>query len=130
MAVQSTAHAQDTLPRATLLYQNFPNPFPAEGQEATCLSFDVSATGAVELEILDLRGNLVRRLIPSPDFPGLLPAGRYGRGGSGGATCDPRLTWDGSTSDGRIVPPGIYLMMLEASGRRFFRRIVFRGRRP
>lgn len=124
----AAAQAQDTLPRATLLFPNFPNPFPAAGQEVTCLWFDLSATGAVELQILDLRGHLVRRLIPGPDFHGILPAGRYGRGDAGGSTCDPRLTWDGTTSDGRIVPPGVYLTKLNASGRSFFRRIVFRGR--
>ena len=117
-----------TLPQTTLLFQNFPNPFPAAGQEVTCLWFDLSTTGVVELEILDLRGNLVRRLVPGPDFPAILSAGRYGRGPAGGATCDPHLTWDGTAADGRVLPPGVYLAKLKATGRNFFRRIVFRGR--
>jgi len=116
-----------TLPRTTLLFQNFPNPFPAAGRDATCLWFDLATTGPVALVILDLRGNLVRRLIPGPDFAALLPAGRYGRGAAGGPVCDARLSWDGTTADGRIVPPGVYLTKLTASGANFFRRIVFRG---
>ena len=115
------------LPRTTLLFQNFPNPFPVAGRDATCFWFDLATTGPVALEILDLRGNLVRRLIPGPDFAASLPAGRYGRGAAGGPVCDARLTWDGTTADGRIVPPGVYLTKLTAAGAHFFRRIVFRG---
>ena len=113
-------------PRATLLFQNFPNPFPVQGQDFTCVWFDLAAAGSVELEILDLRGTLVRRFVPGPDFPAILPAGRYGR--DAGSTCDPRLTWDGRTTDGRTVPQGVYVIKLKASGEHSFRRIVFRGR--
>jgi len=117
-----------SIPAATLLYQNFPNPFPGSGRDATCLWFDVATTGLVELEILDLRGNLVRRFVPGPDFPPILPAGRYGRGQPGGATCDPRLTWDGRAGDGRLLPAGVYLYKLKALGTVQFKRIVFRGK--
>jgi len=117
-----------SIPPATLLYQNFPNPFPAVGRDSTCIWFDVAATGVVELAILDLRGNPVRRFVPGPDFSAVLPAGRYGRGPAGGPTCDARLSWDGRAEDGREVPPGVYLYKLRAGGVIQFRRIVFRGR--
>ena len=121
--------ADPTTPPATILYQNFPNPFPASGSNATCLWFDLASTSIVELDVLDLRGALVHRFIPGPDFPATLPAGRYGRGViSGGSLCDPRLTWDGSTSDGRVVPAGVYLYRFQAGGTVQFKRIVFRGR--
>src|SRR5205809_2806272 len=55
------------LPTATLLYQNFPNPFPAGGRDSTCLWFDVATAGTVDLDIIDLRGNPVRRFIPGKD---------------------------------------------------------------
>ncbi len=119
-----------SLPPATLLYQNFPNPFPSAGRDSTCLWFDLATTGHVELEILDLRGHPLRRFVPGPDFPDFLPAGRYGRGGAGGPTCDSRLTWDGHADDGREVPPGVYLYKLRAPGVILFKRIVFRGRNP
>ncbi len=116
------------LPAATLLYQNFPNPFPNAGRDSTCLWFDLAAPGSVELEILDLRGNRVRRFIPGPDYAGDLPAGRYRRGQVGAATCDPRLMWDGRADDGRLLPGGVYLYKLKASGTVLFKRIVFRGK--
>jgi subtilase family protein len=117
------------LPTATLLYQNFPNPFPANGRDATCLWFDVATTGVVELDIVDLRGNPVRRFVPGPDFPAILEAGRYGRGTSGGSgICDSRLMWDGRADDGRLLPAGVYLAKLKAPGLLVFKRIVFRGK--
>ncbi|MGH9259359.1 MAG: hypothetical protein ACRD08_05575, partial [Acidimicrobiales bacterium] len=117
-----------SVPPATLLYQNFPNPFPTDGRAETCIWFDLAAGATVELDILDLRGNLVRRLAPGPGLPSFLDAGRYGRGPSGGPTCDPRLSWDGRTADGRSVPAGVYLCKFKAGGVTQFRRIVFRGR--
>lgn len=117
-----------TAPPATVLYQNFPNPFPTPTRETTCLWFDLSRPGAVALEILDLRGGVVRRLLPSNDFPVFLPAGRYGRGSAGGSLCDPRLAWDGRADDGRWLPAGVYLYKLKVAGVIQFKRIVFRGR--
>jgi len=115
------------VPQATLLHQNFPNPF---GATATCVWFDLARASAVELQILDLRGRLVRTLIPGPGVSGSLPAGRYGRGGAGGPTCDPLFTWDGTAADGGAVPAGVYLIRLKAGGAVQFKRAVFTGRDP
>jgi hypothetical protein len=117
-------------PPATLLYQNFPNPFPTPTRAATCIWFDLASPSAVSLEILDLRGGIVRRLLPSLDFPGVLQAGRYGRGAAGAGLCDPRLGWDGRADDGRWLPAGVYLYKLRADGVIQFKRIVYRGRTP
>src|SRR3989442_1733515 len=87
-----------SIPPTTLLYQNFPNPFPAVGRDSTCLWFDLAVPALVELAVLDLRGNAVRRFVPGPGFPGILPAGPSGRRGTGGPTCHARPMWDG-TSD-------------------------------
>ena len=116
------------MPTSTLLYQNFPNPFPAAGRDSTCLWFDLPISGNVELDILDLRGNPVRHFVPGPDFPGVLPPGRYGRGSTGGGICDPRLMWDGRADDGHPLPAGVYLAKLKAPGLIVFKRIVFRGK--
>ncbi|HEV8509167.1 MAG TPA: S8 family serine peptidase [Gemmatimonadales bacterium] len=115
-------------PTSTLLFQNFPNPFPAAGRDSTCLWFDLATTGMVELDILDLRGNPVRRFVPGPDFPSILPPGRYGRGTAGGGICDPRLMWDGRADNGHRLPAGVYLAKLKAPGLLVFKRIVFRGK--
>jgi hypothetical protein len=116
-------------PTATLLYQNFPNPFPSAVRDSTCLWFDLAVSGMVELDILDLRGNPVKRFIPGADFPSFLSAGRYGRGTPGaGSTCDPRLMWDGRSDNGQVLPAGVYLAKLKAPGMLVFKRIVFRGK--
>lgn len=116
-----------SVPGATVLYQNFPNPFPAGGKTETCFWFDLAQPALVQLEILDLRGNPVRRYIPGPDFTTLLPAGRYGRGLAGGPECDPHLTWDGRAQDGHFVPAGVYIFKLKAAGVILFKRVVFLG---
>lgn len=119
------------LPTTTLLYQNFPNPFPSPIAFATCFWFDVGAPGArVSLEVRDLRGNLVRTIIPGAGESGTFEPGRYGRGAPGASSnCDNRFVWDGTATDGRTVAPGVYLARFSANnGPPTFRRIVFRGR--
>ena len=119
-----------TVPPATILYQNFPNPFPTSGHDSTCIWFDLASTSRSELVILDVRGGPVRHLVPGPDFPGVLDAGRYGRGPAGGPACDARLMWDGRADDGRLVPAGVYLYKLQAGGVILFKRLVFSGKAP
>jgi hypothetical protein len=119
----------DSAPQATLLYQNFPNPFPAAGRDSTCIWFDIATPGETDLQVLNLRGGLVRHLIPNGTISGVLPPGRYGRGSLGGPTCDPRVTWDGRADDGRFVPPGVYILSLRSGQTVLFKRLVFTGRR-
>ena len=111
------------VPTRTLLYQNFPNPFPSSVAFATCIWFDVAPPGArVSLDVTDLRGNLVRTLIPGVDGQRDFAPGRYGRGSPGaGSNCDNRFVWDGTGSDGRTVAPGVYLLRFQA-GRQARRR--------
>ena len=119
------------LPTTTLLFQNFPNPFPNSASFSTCFWFDVGEPGAIiTLDILDLRGTLVKRVIPGNDGTERFTPGRYGRGAPGAASnCDNRFIWDGTAADGRVVAPGIYLARFQAStAAPVFRRIVFRGR--
>jgi hypothetical protein len=119
------------LPTSTILYQNFPNPFPSTASFNTCFWFDVGEPGAsVTLDILDLRGNPVQSIVPAADGQSLFPAGRYGRGAPGtGSNCNNRFVWDGRSSDGRTVPPGVYLARFRAEGSApTVRRILFRGR--
>jgi hypothetical protein len=113
----------------TLLYQNFPNPFPAASSPTTCFWFDLKNSAQVELTILDLRGHRVKTMIPGR-LPSQLDAGRYGRlhelTSSG---CDPSLAWDGTADDGRTVPPGVYLVRLKVAGEsESMKKILFLGR--
>jgi hypothetical protein len=117
-------------PATTILFQNFPNPFPnrALGVNTTCIWFDVAQAGDVRLEIFDIRGRLVRRLLPSDQVPGPLDVGRYGRpAGDFPGTCDPNMAWDGKDETGAYVRPGVYLYRLIAPGFRDAKRIVFLG---
>lgn len=119
------------VPPATILFQNFPNPFPNDRVQSTCVWFDLKSAALVELQVLDIRGNRVRTLIPSASFPGSAPfsAGRYGRASEGSnAGCDPRLQWDGTDDSGRNVPTGVYLIRLRAGGFESIRKALFKGR--
>lgn len=120
------------LPTSTIIYQNFPNPFPSPASPVgTCFWFDVGEPGAtVSLEILDLRGNPVFTVIPADDGQTLFPPGRYGRGAPGsGSNCDNRFVWEGLTDNGQLVPPGVYLARFRANGAApVVRRLLFRGR--
>lgn len=117
-------------PPVTLLYQNFPNPFPrAEvGEFNTHIWFDLAETATVNLVVLDLRGRLVRRLIPAQTSCGTitLEPGIYGRGGSPDPA-DPciRTSWDGVDGEGRTAPRGVYLLRLDAGGTTLYRRMLF-----
>ncbi|MEO8334052.1 MAG: hypothetical protein ABI664_03715 [bacterium] len=112
----------------TLLYQNFPNPFPAPSSASTCFWFDLKTRGKVELSIHDLRGHRVRTIIPGALSSELDP-GRYGRASDlNGTGCDPRLQWDGTADDGRTVPPGVYLLRFKADGvAETMKKILFLG---
>ena len=118
------AAAQAPAPPATLLYQNFPNPFPTATSATTCVWFDLAEAGPASLDVYDLRGNRVRRIFPAPGEDAHLVAGRYGRG-AGGIGCDGRFTWDGAGEDGRRVPSGVYLLRLRARGTGQVRKILF-----
>lgn len=108
-------------PPATLLYQNFPNPF----SDSTRIWFDLRAPTAVELTVHDLRGRLVRRLIPTDGCPSTeLPPGLYGRAGLGGG--DPCVVtgWDGRDDAGRALPSGVYLLRMRTSDGAQLRRML------
>jgi hypothetical protein len=123
----------ESLPTATILFQNFPNPFPdyASGVLSTCIWFDLVEDDRATLDILDIRGHIVKRLVPASVFPLTVPAGRYGRGHLGETgRCDSRLEWDGTSDEGIVVPRGIYPVRLKTAKGTYFKRIVFLGGEP
>lgn len=115
-------------PLLTLLYQNFPNPFPNGTRTTTCIWFDLSDRSQIALEIRDLRGNMVRRLLQQGDLPEVLPAGQYGRALSSSTGCDPTFSWDGRGADGRFVPRGVYLLRLRTDRGQSIKKVYFLGR--
>ena len=126
-SISSFLITDPSLPTTTLLYQNFPNPFPSPASQVTCFWFDVGAGGAtITLDVLDLRGNLVRNIVPTAPFA----AGTYGRGAEGtGTNCSNRFVWDGTANDGRTIPRGVYLLRFIANSTgATYKKIVFNGR--
>ncbi|HYW32756.1 MAG TPA: hypothetical protein VE869_14750 [Gemmatimonas sp.] len=123
--------ADPAVPTVTLLFQNFPNPFPTAAAANTCFWFDIAEPGGrVSLDVLDIRGNLVRTLVPGPDGEREFPPGRYGRGAPGtGTNCDGRFIWDATGNDRRTVAPGVYYARFRlGNAAPIIRSMLFRGR--
>lgn len=126
--LQQGTPADTGRPPITLLYQNFPNPFPTATSRITCIWFDLNRTASVSLTVHDVRGNLVRRILPNAASPQYLQPGRYGRATpTADSGCDPALTWDGTAADGKLVPRGVYLIRLQAGGAQSIKKAVFQG---
>lgn len=116
-------------PTITLLYQNFPNPFPTPTSATTCVWFDLHRATQVIVTVHDIRGGLVRTLVPNSTLSGIFPPGRYGRGVVGSNTgCDARFSWDGNGDDGKVAPTGVYLIRLKTDYSVSFKRALYRGR--
>jgi hypothetical protein len=81
------------LPKQFALQQNFPNPFNPE----TTIRFDLPEAGTVALNVFDVTGRRVRRLLS-----GQMPAGAH------------RLIWNGQNDDGRSAESGVYFIVLRA----------------
>ena len=80
-------------PLATVLYQNFPDPFPNARIATTCIWFDLKNQSNVRIDILDLHGNHVAKITPGRGLGPLFLPGQYGRASVGSDSgCDDRLT--------------------------------------
>ena len=84
------------VPASLSLAAGIPNP----ANPATTVRFAVPTAGMVRLQIHDLRGRLVRRLVQSD-----LPAGNHS------------VLWTGRDDAGRAAASGVYIVRLEAAGR-------------
>ncbi len=85
-------------PSATILYGNYPNPFNPE----TTVTFGLSESSEIELNIYDMKGSLVRTLAE-----GTYKAGNHS------------INWDGKNGRGYSLSSGIYYISLKAGGRTF-----------
>ena len=93
--LDQTTGVDDAVPVAMRL-GGHPNPF----NPRTTISFSLPADGAVELDIFDARGRLVRRLID----------------GAARVAGEHRVAWDGRDDAGRTLPAGVYLVRLRGAG--------------
>jgi hypothetical protein len=92
------------LPEAFSLSQNYPNPF----NPATNIRFNLSQTQSVTLAIFNILGEKVKTLIDSR-----LPAGEHA------------VKWDGTDSEGHLMPTGIYFYRLKADESTETRKMIF-----
>lgn len=94
----------DTPPNSSLrLFQNHPNPF----NPTTEIVFAVGREGPVTLDIFDMRGHLVRRLVDAD-----LPARTHS------------VLWDGRDDAGRAVSSGTYLYRVRTASEQSARSMV------
>ena len=83
----------------------YPNPF----NSAVTIDFGISKPADVDIEIFNIAGKSVRKLIDG-DF--------HSKG-------DYKITWNGISDDGEKLPSGIYLVNINAGNASASRRIVF-----
>ena len=93
----------DVEPHQFALAPNWPNPF----NSSTHFRYELPAAGPVRLDIYDLLGQRVRRLV----------AGHRGAGFH-------RALWDGRDEKGRAVASGVYLARLDAGSRSAVRKVI------
>jgi hypothetical protein len=94
------------IPKVFSLSQNYPNPF----NPSTTIQYDIAATSGtipVEINIYDVRGRLVRKLVDQVKEPG-----RY------------QVHWNGRDDRGEAASSGIYLYSLMAGDERFTRKMT------
>jgi glucose/arabinose dehydrogenase len=92
--------------RTVLVEMADPYPLPVFHVQIS-FAYTLSASARVEMDLYDVRGRLVRRLLA----PGLQPAGPHTE------------NWDGRDQDGRSVPAGLYFVRLSVNGKFFERRV-------
>jgi hypothetical protein len=91
-------------PRLTELRGNFPNPF----NPSTTIRFALAAAGPATLDIYDISGRRVRRLLSGA----ALPVGEH------------RVIWDGRDDAGRVAAAGVYLVSLKTREKAFSGKIA------
>jgi hypothetical protein len=101
--VPTDAGALSPRPLASGLGAISPNPT----RSGAAIAFSLADAGPVALDVLDVRGRVVRRL-----GRGLRPAGAHG------------VTWDGRTDRGTSAAPGVYFVRFEVPAGTSARRIV------
>jgi flagellar hook assembly protein FlgD len=97
------ATANDRTPEEEQLLQNYPNP----GNPSTTIRFSIPEAGHVTVRIMNIRGQVIRRLVD-----GYRESGQYS------------VVWEGRNHAGLEVPSGIYLYVLEAGEQRLTRKLT------
>ena len=92
------------LPRETALAPNFPNPFNAD----TTIRYSVSVSSHIVIDVYDLTGQSIKRLVEFYHAPG-----HY------------TIQWDGTNAVTDIVSSGMYVVSMRAEGMMKTQKIMF-----
>jgi len=95
---------ESALPNRVELRQNYPNPFNPE----TAISFTLPEKSEVSLDIYNVLGRRVIRLIENPS----LPAGTH------------KIVWDGRDQNGRSLASGVYFYRLSVGNESHSRKMI------
>ncbi|MDP8320724.1 MAG: T9SS type A sorting domain-containing protein, partial [Candidatus Stygibacter australis] len=96
-------NAGNEIPEATRLRQNYPNPFNPE----TSIIYELAKAGNVTLEVYNIKGQMVRRLV-----------NRFKAAGSF------KVVWDGRDEDDQVVSSGVYIYRLKTEREIYSRRML------
>ncbi len=102
---ETTAFAQDCLDDKTILA--YPNPFDARTKELT-ISFKLCEPAEASIQIYDAAYNFVRELMEPTIF----------------LAQNVNTSWDGKNSDGEIVAPGVYFLVVRTDEKTATAKIV------
>lgn len=91
------------IPSPEVCLRSFPNPF----QTSTTIEYDLAKPGSFGIKIYNIKGQLVKTIAD-------------GQGKAGSFT----VNWDGKDEQGRAVASGVYICMLEASGRKAAQKLM------
>jgi hypothetical protein len=91
------------VPGGLVLHQNVPNPF----NPVTTIAFELPQAAQARLDVFDVRGRRVRRLVDAR-----LDAGPH------------TFTWDGKDTQGTAMPSGVYFYRLHGDAQTLVRKMV------
>lgn len=90
-------------PASIQLFNSYPNPTA----QATAISYQISTTQTVKMNIYDITGRLVKTLANEKQSPG-----KY------------QLTWDGTDNQGKRAATGIYFYSLQTTEGRLSKKLI------
>jgi len=94
-ALSKSASTKKSVPLLLNSTQTFPNPF----SESINISIDVHEESIVELNVIDLQGRMIKRILNDRKDPGNF-----------------NVKWDGTNMNGGQLPDGVYIIQIRANG--------------
>ncbi len=94
-AVSESNLSNSLIQKVFLLQQNYPNPF----NPTTTIQYSLPKSSEVKIRIFNPMGQVIQTLVQEDQQPG-----NY------------NVTWDGKTTQGQLVPSGVYYYQIIAEG--------------